>query len=96
MPPWWSKSLMLMPAKRTSMPFLPDVVEQFECNRHEDVLIVGRMRQPALCRTPAAIRILKLERYRGTRQPLTAQAAVPLTLPTAQSPPQYPHAQLNL
>ena len=55
--------------------FLPDVVEQFECNRHEDVLIVGRMRQPALCRTPAAIRILKLERYRGTRQPLTAQAA---------------------
>ena len=55
--------------------FLPDVVEQFECNRHEDVLIVGWMRQPALCRTPASIRILELERYRGTRQPLTAQTA---------------------
>ena len=33
------------------------------------------MRQPALCRTPASIRILELERYRATRQSLTAQAA---------------------
>ena len=33
------------------------------------------MRQPALCGTPAAIRILKLERYRAARQSLTAQAA---------------------
>ena len=55
--------------------FLPDVVEQFERNRHKDVLIVGRMRQPALCRATASIRILELERHRGARQSLTAQAA---------------------
>lgn len=47
--------------------FLPDVVEKFESHCHKDVLIVGRMRQPALCRATASIRILEFERHRGAR-----------------------------
>ena len=55
--------------------FLPDIVEQLERYGNKDILIIGGVWKPPLRRASTAIRIFKLERYRGTRQPLTAQTA---------------------
>ena len=47
-----------------------DIVEQLERYGHKDILVVGGVGKSALCRASAAVRILELKRYRGTRQSL--------------------------